>query len=64
MKKVEEIIGALEKRRTLFAEEYYSKDSPLEEKHQIYGALNEIELAIKTLRYYLDSKNGTKRKKP
>ncbi|MEM2139140.1 MAG: hypothetical protein QXM96_03225 [Candidatus Woesearchaeota archaeon] len=49
---LDEITRSLEKRKAELIDMLKTKEHPLEKQHQIYGALNEIELFLQTLSYY------------
>ena len=48
----EDILGALENRREELKESLDDESIQLERQHQIYGAINEIDMFLKTLTYY------------
>lgn len=51
---VDEVMQALEKRRSELVDllENRSQGMELEKQHQIYGAINEIDLFMQTINYY------------
>ena len=54
MDEIEEVLG---KRRAELADMLESRESriELEKQHQIYGAINEIDLFLQTLKYYQEN---------
>ena len=48
----EDILSALENRREELKESLDDESIQLERQHQIYGAINEIDMFLKTLNYY------------
>ncbi|MEM3374069.1 MAG: hypothetical protein QXE31_02495 [Candidatus Woesearchaeota archaeon] len=54
---LDEIASALEKRKAELIEMLQNRDNPLEKQHQLYGAINEIELFLQTLSYYEKNRN-------
>ena len=48
----EDILEALNNRREELSEMLNDDSLQLEKQHQIYGAINEIEVLLKTLNYY------------
>lgn len=55
---IDEISSTLEKRRAELIEMLQNKDYPLEKQHQLYGAINEIDLFLKTLNFYQKTTNN------
>jgi len=57
-----ELVETFAKRREELLEELDKKNTPIEKKHQIYGAINELDMFLNTMDYIkntneLDTKN-------
>ncbi|MBN2367843.1 hypothetical protein JXC34_02415 [Candidatus Woesearchaeota archaeon] len=56
---MEKIVGMLHERREELAHQLnHKKKLEIEKQHQIYGAINEIDLFLQTVSYYSQNDNG------